>query len=40
MDLIRLDSNPHPHPDAKPDEHRQTEFEIHRVGVRMPRAHR
>jgi hypothetical protein len=28
MDLIRLDSNPHPDPDKYPDDHRQTEYVV------------
>jgi hypothetical protein len=28
MDLIRLDSNPHPNPDKHPDHHRQTEYGV------------
>jgi hypothetical protein len=36
MDLIRLDSNPHPNPDKEPQEHRQTEFELRRIGEDFP----
>jgi hypothetical protein len=28
MDLIRLDSNPHPNPDKYPDDHRQSEYRV------------
>jgi hypothetical protein len=36
MDLIRLDSNPNPNPDEYPNEHRQTEFEIHNLEDDFP----
>ena len=31
MDLIRLDSNPHPDPDKFPDDHVQTEYGVDQV---------
>jgi len=36
MDLIRLDSNPHPDPDQFPDDHYQTEFGIEQVEDPFP----
>jgi hypothetical protein len=31
MDLIRLDSNPHPKPDEYPEDHRQTEYLVENI---------
>jgi hypothetical protein len=36
MDLIRLDSNPNPNPDKEPREHRQSEYELRRIGEDFP----
>jgi hypothetical protein len=38
MDLIRLDSNPHPNPDEYPDDHQQTEYGIENIEDSIPEA--